>query len=287
MVYGMSHHPHSVVLQRNIYIGGGLADNASDECTILMYNMEHDTWCCLPKYRYRRFAMTVINRCLTVVGGIDASPGKATNQLAVFNAMSQEWTSPYPPMPTPRDSPAVVMYDIWLLVAGGCGGPHELATVELFNTSTKQWLSSSPLPMPCGWMTSTILKDSCYFVTDSKQVLRVSLPDIVSQTISQSTTIKSPALWYLLPGSPLTCSAAITLHGSLLTVGGRYDNDTSSTAIYLYQPESKEWTKVGELPNARRYCSCVLIPSGEMLVAGGYNSSKQITSQVDMASVQN
>ena len=72
-------------------------------------------------------------------------------------------------MPTPRDSPAVVndMYDIWLLVAGGYSGAHELATVKLFNMSTKQWLSSSPFPIPCGWMTSTILKDSCYFVTDS------------------------------------------------------------------------------------------------------------------------
>ena len=286
MEYGMSHYPCSVVLEKNLYVGGGEAVDRNNSYTVLVYNIEADNWSRLPKYQYKWFAVTVIKKCLTLVGGCDPS-NKPTNQLAVFNATSQEWTSPYPPMPTPRDSPAVVMYDIWLLVAGGCGGAHELATVELFNTSTKQWLSSSPLPMPCGWMTSTILKDSCYFVTDSKQVLRVSLPDIVSQTISQSTTTKSPALWYLLPGSPLTCSAAITLHGSLLTVGGRYDNDTSSTAIYLYQPESKEWTKVGELPNARRYCSCVLIPSGEMLVAGGYDSSKQITSQVDVASAQN
>ena len=68
---------------------------------------------------------------------------------------------------------------------------------------------------------------------------------------------------------------------------GGYDNGTSSTAIHLYQPESKEWTKVADLPIARCYCYCVLIPSGEMLVAGGYDNSDQTTSQVDVASVLN
>ena len=181
---------------------------------LLVYNMDSDSWSCLPRYQFKWFAVTVIENCLALVGDCDPS-NKPINQLAVFNATSQEWTNPYPPMPTPRDSPAVVMYDIWLLVAGEYSGAHELATVELFNMSTKRWLSSSPLPIPCGWMTSTILKDSCYFVTDSRQVLHGSLPDIVSQTVSQSTTSKSPALWYLLSGTPLTCSAAIALQGSL------------------------------------------------------------------------
>ena len=128
--------------------------------------MDSDNWSCLPRYQFKWFAVTVIENCLALVGGCDPS-NKPINQLAVFNATSQEWTNPYPPMPTPRDSPDVVMYDIWLLVAGGYSGAHELATVKLFNMSTKQWLSSSPFPIPCGWMTSTILKDSCYFVTDS------------------------------------------------------------------------------------------------------------------------
>ena len=188
--------------------------------------MDADSWSCLPRYQFKWFAVTVIKNCLALVGGCDPS-NKPINQLAVFNATSKEWTNPYSLMPTPRDSLAVVMYDIWLLVAGGYSGAHELATVQLFNMSTKQWLSSLPFTIPCCWMTSTILKDSCYFVTDSRQVLHGSLPDIVSQSVSQSTTSKSPALWYLLSGTPLTCSAAIALQGSLLTVGG-YDNGTAA-----------------------------------------------------------
>ena len=125
-----------------------------------------------------------------------------------------------------------------------------------------------------------------YFITDSKQVFRVSLPDIVSQTVDQSTASKSPALWCRLPDTPLKNSAAFSLHSYLIAVGGSHDNHTR-TDIYLYQLESEQWTKVGDLPNAREYCSCVVLPSCELLVAGGRESSVRWSTRVDVASVLN
>ena len=230
--------------------------------------------------------MTVINHHLTLVGG-GVSRGEVTNQLAVYEPSSQHWTYPYNPMPTPRHRPAVLMYDIWLLVAGGYGATWtNLATVELFNTSMNQWLATSSLPRPCDLLTSAIVEDYGYLVMYSKQVFRVSLPDIISQTVDQSTASKSPALWCRLPDTPLSCSMAISLHGYLLAVGGYHDNHTR-TDIHLYQPESEQWTKVGDLPNAREYCSCVVLPSGELLVAGGQESYVELTSRVDVAPVLN
>ena len=288
----MTEHPHLVVLQGKVYMGGGSAYGDENE-VVQVYDAGKNVWHELPRYRRRYFAMTVINSHLTVVGGEDTYTKKATNQLAVFHPTFRKWTYPYPPMPTPRYWPAVVMHGIWLLVAGGCDGDRDLATVELFNTSTKQWLSASKLPKPFHITTSTILKDSWYLVTSSKQVFRVSLPDIVSQTISKSTS-KSPALWCRLPDTPLKNSAAITLNESLLTVGGsqpsKKSSDESSTDIYLYQPEGQQWTKVGDLPNARHCCSCVVLPSSELLVAGGKRSDSFLpylpTKRVDVAAVR-
>ena len=176
------------------------------------------------------------------------------------------------------------MYNIWLLVAGGCCGGN-LATVELFNTSTNQWLTASPLPTPSHYLTSAIVQDDCCIVTNSKQVFCVCLPNIVSQTVDQSTTSKSPTpLWSRLPDTLPWYSAAIAFRGSLLTVGG-YDNRTSYTDIRLYQPESGKWTKVGDIPAARNHGSSVVLPSGDLLVTGGQDSSLKLTSQVDVASV--
>ena len=188
-------------------------------------------------------------------------------------------------MPTPRYRPAVLMYDVWLLVAGGCDASlTAIATVELLNPSTNQWLAASSLPTLCGWLTSAIVDDYAYTVMNNKQAFRVSLPDIVSQTVDQSTTSKLPALWRRLPDTPLKNSAAISLHGYLIVVGGRHKNRIR-TDIHLYQPKSEQWTKVGDLPNACQYCSCVVLPSGELLVAGGQESVVGWINQVNMVSV--
>ena len=286
MEYGMALYPHCVVLERSVYVGGGDTGYSGDgEYCIQVYNMDAGNWSCLPRYRYTRFAVTIINSYLTLVGGDDGL--EATNQLVVYEPLSQHWTYPYHPMPTPRHSPAVLMYDIWLLVAGGYDGNWTvLATVELFNMSTNQWLAASSLPTPCSSLTSAIVDNYGYLIMNSKQVFRVSLPDILSQTVDQSTASKSPALWCRLPDTPLSCSTAISLHGYLLAVGGYHDNHTR-TDIHLYQPESEQWTKVADLPNARKFCSCVVLPSGDLLVAGGWDSSGQRTSRVDVASVLN
>ena len=286
MEYGMTFYPDCVVLERSVYMGGGRTGWGGDEYCIQVYNVDADSWSHLPKYEYRCFAMTVINHHLTLVGGGD-DDWKVTNQLAVYEPSSQNWTYPYNPMPTPRHRPAVLMHGIWLLVAGGFDARlTNLATVELLNTSTNQWLATSSLPTTCRLLTSAIVDDYGYLIMNSKQVFRVSLPDIVSHTVDQSTASKSPALWCRLPDTPLSCSTAISLRGYLLAVGGSHDNSTR-TDIHLYQPESEQWTKVGELPNVRQYCTCVVLPSGEVLVAGGEESSVELTSRVNVASVVN
>jgi len=146
-----------------------------------------------------------------------------------------------------------------------------------------QWLATSSLPRPCDLLTPAIVEDYGYLVMYSKQVSRVSLPDITSQTVDQSTASKSPTLWCRLPDTLLSCSAAISLCGYLLAMGGRHDNLTR-TDIHLFQPESEQ---VGDLPNVHEYCSCAMLPSGELLVAGGQESYVELTSRVDVAPVLN
>ena len=168
----MSEYPHCVVLERSVYVGGGYTDYGDYDYIVLKYNLDANNWSRLPRYQYMRFAVSIINSCLTLVGGCDDRQ-KVTNQLAVYEPSSQHWTCPYHPMPTPRYDTAVVMYDIWLLVAGGYDASFtELATVELLNTSTNQWLAASSLPKPCGYLTSAIVDHHGYIVTASKQVYR-------------------------------------------------------------------------------------------------------------------
>ena len=253
------------------------------------YDLQTQQWTKLPKYQGWEFTMTEVNHQLTLVGGSTSSSGTtATDAVAVYST-SQGWTQPYPPMNTPRISPAVSTYHQHLVVAGGNGYRGYLATVEILDTSTShgQWLSitSMSLPVGCSRMSATIVHDTLYLLGGSlgKQVLSMSLPALTQ-------TDKPPAQWCTLPDAPLEFSTAIAVHGSILAVGGnretggRHSYRQYSSAIHVYDQEENMWTKVGDLPTERSCCACCLLPSGEILFAGGedYNGS---TKRMDMAVV--
>ena len=226
--------------------------------------------------------MAAVKRQLTLVGGVDTStlwPNKTTSNIAVWDwAFHGMWTHPYPPMPTRRYSPAVAAYNQWLVVAGGSGDYYnDLAAVEVLDTDNQQWLSASSLPVECGHVTTAILQDELYLVGGTlNKTLVANLPDIIHSSTSATT---KP--WRTLPAPPLERSAAITVHGALLAVGGCHGNEPS-TAIHVYQPVTNSWSKVGDLPCPRSHCACTLLPSGELLVAGGRDSNGNLTARVDV-----
>ena len=278
-------------LGEDVFVGGGDTGSFSvydddDEYIVYQYHPPTDQWVPLPRYECMYFAMATLANKLTLVGGINAStrdrPYKVTNQIAVWDTegMSRGWTHPYPPMPTPRRSPAVATHDKRLVVAGGnksVYGVDPLATVEVLDTTSRQWLSTSPLPVKCSLMTSAIVNQELYLLggTLTTDTLVVSLPDITRSSVNSATTNRS-AQWRTLPAPPLERSAAIAVHGSVVAIGGRHGN-TSSTAIHVYQPATNNWKKVGDLPSPRHSCTSTLLPSGEILVAGGNKSNLMAT----------
>jgi len=173
-----------------------------------------------------------------------------------------------------------------VLAAGGRDdGNRELTTVEVFDVRDEdQWLSVTQLPVSCGLTTSAILHNNWYVITDSKQAMFAFLPELCTQTVSVSAATKTPARWQRLPDTPLGATTAIALRGWLLTVGGRHDN-TASTAIHLYHPETNTWTEVGNLPTPRYYCSATVLASGELLLSGGQDQQDKLTTLIDIATI--
>ena len=279
-------------LGEDVFVGGGntVSFGDDDAHTVYQYHPPTDQWVPLPQYECMWFAMATLTNKLTLVGGLNAStpPYKVTNRIAVWDTegMSRGWTHPYPPMPTPRHSPTVATHDKRLVVAGGYKslGLDLLATVEVLDTTSRQWLSTSPLPVQCSSMTSAIVNQELYLLggTLTTDTLVVSLPDITRSSVNSATTNTS-AQWRKLPAPPLKSSAAISVQGSVVAIGGRHGN-TISTAIHVYQPATNNWKKVGDLTSPRDSCTSTLLPSGEILVAGGYDSNGR-TSLVDAAAL--
>ena len=266
--------PQSVTVDTVVYI-------AERRGVILRYDPHTNELTQLLQYQYWFFTITELTHQLVVVGGYDVSTGKMSKTVQVYDPSQRSWKQPYPPMNTPRSYPAVSTYHQCLVVAGGRDGLTDLASVEILDTSVHhcQWLSATPLPVSCRRISAAITHGTLYLLggTLGKHLLSVSLSALTQ-------TDKPPVQWRTLPDAPLEGSTAIAVHGSLLAVGGSHSGQRSS-AIHVYDQEKNAWNKMDDLPTERQDCACCLLPSGEILVAGGLER-KDWTSRMDAAAVK-
>ena len=175
---------------------------------------------------------------------------------------------------------------------GGYGDGSVLTRVEILDTTeSRQWYHAASLPQPLCDASPVTIGNMCYLLGGntkgsgaSNEVFSVCLDDLISQAVSQlqpasASAPPTPSPWQSLSDIPLKRSTALAFNGALLALGG----SLGSTAIYHYQPSSRSWIKAGEMPSERSTCTCTVLPSGELYVAGGGFVTNQ---QVDIASVQ-
>ncbi len=269
----------AVVLNGNVYVGGGDTARDEDDFIIQVYSPESDGWRRLPQCPVRFFAMAAVNQQLVVVGG-GSHNHQVQSTVLVWDDTSRCWTTTYPNMPTARCEAAAVSYQQFLVVAGGYGqSDRDLNTVNILNSSTKQWVTAAPLPTACCQLSPALVGDTLYLLggfadhTPSKQMFSTSISALISHATS---SFRAPPPNWDVTDTKLTHSKAVSLNNSLLAVGGRDDGSKDSSAIYHYNPLSKRWTKVGDVPSALSRCSCTALPSGELTVLGGYAGYRRV-----------
>ncbi len=275
----------SVVIGDTVYVGGGGAVNGRDNCTVM--KLEHDQWTKLPEYTAEYFAMTSLANRLVLVGGRDTRNNKTTNQLAVFK--SGEWTHPYPPMNIARHSSTAVSFNNHIIVAGGFDDKERISSVEVLDVASRRWYIAQSLPHPRLHLESTLIGNTLYLmggfdhtVGPTKTVHHVDLNELIAKALSNLDT---PTLWQTIEDTPLEYSAPLSIGRSLLAVGGLDDKINRSSWIHLYQPDTRRWVKVGDLPTARSNCTCSVLPSGDVIVAGGVDEHMSLIDTVDFLSI--
>ena len=149
----------------------------------------------------------------------------------------------------------------------------------VYNNESSQWHTADPLPAPYNWMTSVTIADTCYLLggrcannVDASTVLYASLTSLIQKGTSSST---HQSVWKTLPDTPLLRSAAASLSGSLLAVGG-FKNETYCPSVYVFLPLTNSWVRIktGDLPEPRDCSTAVQLSSNTMMVIGGEKSWK-------------
>ena len=277
MPFSMNDYIQSVEVEGTVYVGGGVADKDEDRYIVMAYNMQSCKWRTLPPYSAVWFAMTTINNTLILVGGHHNDT--KVNQLGVWKTDSNQWTRPFPPMPTPRSSPSVTSYKHWLVVAGGKRKEDSLSTVELLDIDNKQWSTAPSTPISWYKMKSTIIGDTWYLmggrqddITNITDVYSVSLEALVSHSASDSSKI-----WNKISPLNYICSSPLSFGGSLLVLGGwGIKKKCVVSTIQHYVPDINTWVPAGELPHPLETCTCIMT-AGRLHVFGGYSDGKLAT----------
>ncbi len=276
----------SVVLNGKVYVAG-FTDNDEDDFIVQVYTPRSYEWSRLPKCPVRWFTVAVVEQQLVLVGG-RSRDGDYQSTLLTWDSTSQCWTTTYPNMPTGLHMPATVSYQKFLVVAGGARTGTSVTTVMILNSSTKQWSTASPLPTGCRSLTPALVGDTLYLLggwagyLPNKQMFSISLPALVSH--ATSTPQASPTTWEVTD-TELAASTAVSFHNSLLAVGGSDVEGRHSSVICIYNPQTRQWTKVGDVPVALTSCASCVLFSGELMVIGGEDKDGRRSMKVYVAKV--
>ena len=288
----------AVVIGEKVYIGGGVTDNEFIEnaLQVFQYDPSGDEWSRLPPSQTVYFAMAQFKGNLITVGGMMESG--ITGKVYRFKQQSQKWEEFLKPMPTARYCASVATTQSAIVTSGG-GTDVTLvpcATVEVYSSETSQWHTADPLPVPCLGMTSVTIADTWYQLggigADNTKSLTIVLYVPLNTLIQKATSpthqsASHMSVWKTLPDTPLMQSAASSLSGNLLAVGGYNNKTPASQAVHIFFPLTNSWVRVtkGNLPEQRYACTAVQLSSNRLLVVGGTDNQNKLTKTVFLGSI--
>ena len=268
--------PETLDFPQSIVIGGAVFVAEHNSHDVLRYETRSGQWSVLPSCPVMCFGLGQLSGKLVTVGGEDGR-GALVNHVYTYVQETQQWEKSIPPMPTPRLLPTVISYNSSIAVCGGIGGYR---VVEVFNSEAAQWHTAAPLPVECEYMRHTIINDTCYLgggdvYSSTRSIMCASLPSLFqsSSPHEQQTSAQQQSVWTVLPDMPLYDSALANMGGTLLALGGHESTSSPpSDAIHAYSASTKAWVKIAILPQACYSATAELLPSGEVMLIGGWDS---------------
>ena len=248
-----------------VYVVGGATNIASVNANQI-YNPGTDTWTTgapMPTARQGAGA-AVVNDILYVFGGkpnVSACP-QAYCQLTVVEAYdpaTDTWSTKSP-MPTPKDSIAVVAVGEIIYVIGGfLNGTGRLTSVESYDAATDTWTELAPLSLGKSYSAGGLL--------GSTIVAAGGLTNSGSVTGDNEGYNPSTNAWKTLAPDPTARQAdcAGVVSGQLVVAGGG-NNSGVIGVVESFSLAENQWTTLAPMPTATSSIGAVV---GDLLYCFG------------------
>jgi hypothetical protein len=267
---------------RVLVTGGWTGDRVAASAEI--YDPATDRWTSAGEMSVARMSHMIVDLAdgrVLVVGG-DTRPRRSLSSAEIFDPVTSAFTVAGE-MQTPRGYPGVVsLADGRVLITGGhriSGGV--LRSAEIFDPATGEI-------HPTGDMAATRTKHAAVLLHDGRVLIVGGSDGRDGRGRLASTEFYDPGTGRFSPG-PTMHSPRHKIHdavvvlssGAVLVAGG-------SVQPEVWIPGEQEFRPVqGQLEGQHEFATATILPSGEVLVLGGYGAPVQSLTSAWKISVQN
>ena len=269
---------YAAVYNEKIYISGHEtpADDALQQ--VYVYDTSTDAWDQLPTPNHYYGVPQIIDRRLSIIGGLSSTTNKFTNEISTFDDVTQSWSSIYPKMLSARSKPGVVTHLEYVFVAGGANDNALLNDIEVLDwVENSSWRKLSVyLPVPMFNIKPT-LSDGDFLIVGyygaNRQcysgTYKIAITDMIS-SIEQQASYN----WIKLNTCSSYDAAVIPNSSPPLIVGGCNTQFAATTDIKMYDIISKSWKKIDSLSSSRIAAAVAIVGNDAIVVIGGCSDIK-------------
>lgn len=185
----------------------------------------------------------------------------------LYDPVSDSWSLAAPPLVPRHYASATLLPDGRVLVAGGYSSIGITTMGELFDPTANTWTATGSLAHPRNGHSATLLTNGKVLVTGGSDGDRN--PQGVSEIYDPATGTWTPAGALAVARENHTATLLPT--GQVFIAGGFNANPTTTffATTELYEPDTARWAPAGAMRAPRLRPALALLPSGEVLAAGG------------------
>ena len=257
----------------------------------IVYDCDEDQWSTLPSLPSVYFSLVTVTekKQLLAIGGAKNNNGvvEFSNKVFLWDEKYNKWLTPYPNMPTARYSSSSISHGLTVIVASGitCHDPFTMTrSVEVLhindnNLHDSYWSVVEQLPHFVWGAIPLIVNDKLYITggyetipgSSTCNVVTASLPELLQ---SSNNNTSSSQVWSKLPDMPYSSWSINHYQGHLITFTGNYSfkpvNECRAVSlIHIYNPDTKTWDCVGDIPIGYYLGMSVHIRENKVLLIGG------------------
>ena len=273
-----------------------------------MYDSNKDQWSTLPALPYVAFSLVTVTekKQLLAIGGAINNNGvvEYSNKVFLWDEKYNKWLTPYPNMPTARSASPSISHRLTVIVAGGvtCWDPPTMTrSVEVLhindnNLHDSYWSMVEQLPHVVCQAIPRIINDKLYITqgietlasSTTCNVVTASLPELLQ---SSNNNTSSSQVWSKLPDMPYSSFSINHYQGHLITFTEghkveRPDEDKPVfklvPLIHIYNPDTKTWDCVGDIPIGYLLGMSVHIRENKILFIGGLTGTHDTNKDDDI-----